>query len=64
MADEQHCRAAGHELKHPRAALALETLVADGKNFVHNQNIRLNDGGDGERQPRKHSGYGYRLYCG
>ena len=56
MADEQHCRTAGHELKHPRAALALETLVADGKNFVHNQNIRLNDGGDGESQTREHSG--------
>ena len=54
--DEQHRGAAAHELHHAALALFLELRVAHGEDLVHNQDLRLHHGGDGERQPRQHAG--------
>ena len=54
--DEQHRGAAAHELHHAALALFLELRVAHGEDLVHNQDLRLHHGGNGERQPRQHAG--------
>lgn len=37
-------------------ALLLEEHVADGEGLVHDEDVRLGDGGDGERDARDHAG--------
>ena len=54
--DKQHRGAAAHELHHAALALFLELCVAHGEDLVHNQDLRLHHGGNGERQPRQHTG--------
>jgi hypothetical protein len=58
LADEDACRTVRppplHVL-HPPQALALERRVADGEHLVDDQHLRLEVGGDGEREPQVHA---------
>ena len=44
------------EVLNAALALLLEEHVADGERLVHDEDVRLGDGGDGERDARDHAG--------
>ena len=47
--------AVGHDLADALQALLLEAGVADGQDLVHEQDVGLEEGGDGESQPDGHT---------
>lgn len=57
VAHEQHRDVAGlDEVLDAGLALLLEEHITDGERLVHDQDVRLRDGGDDERDARDHTG--------
>ncbi len=49
MADEDHSAAGAGDVAHLAEAFFLKIDIADGKDFIHKENFRLQVRGDGER---------------
>ncbi|HEY6776296.1 MAG TPA: hypothetical protein VI122_07275, partial [Thermoleophilaceae bacterium] len=56
MTDEENGSALVGEFGHPCDATALELGVADGEDFVDDDDVGFEVGGDGEGEPQVHAG--------
>ena len=56
MRDEEKRLAPLPKVRHSLVALGPVALVPDRQHFVHEENVRVDLGGDGEGQPRRHAG--------
>ena len=56
MAHEQYCPPVTGHILHLAQALLLELSVADSKNFVDDQDFRLQMGGNSKGQTHVHAG--------